>query len=100
MANFETRFMRGEITLTKARALEIQAQHVAHYAAQYGEHVRDLVAAATTADALPDGEHDMVTINRHIPRGGAIEALIPEKAAHERAIRERQAARHSDTVEG
>lgn len=76
---------RSVMRMTKARALEIQAGQVEHYAAIYGPHVRDLVAAATTADELPDGEHDVVTINRHIPRGGAIEWLIPEKRAAEEA---------------
>lgn len=79
--------------MTKAKALEIQAQQVEHYARVYGPHVRDLVAAATTADALPDGTHDVVTINRHIPRGGDIEALIPEKVAAEAEIRRRHIER-------
>ena len=34
------------------------------------------VAAITTAHQLQDGiEYDIYTINRHIPRGGAIEHL-------------------------
>ena len=70
--------------MTKKLALEIQAQHVDAFAEIYGEDVRKLVADATTADALPDGEHDIVLINRHIPRGGAIEQLIP-------VVREREA---------
>lgn len=77
------------IKLTKAEALRIQAEQVAYYSAIYGPQVADLVAAATTADALPDGEHDVVVINRHIPRGGAIEALIPAKVAAEAVFRER-----------
>lgn len=77
----------GVMTMTKAAALDIQAKQVEHYGAAYGlELVRSLVAAATTADALEDGEHDVITINRHIPRGAAIEWLIP-------AIREREEAR-------
>lgn len=83
---------RGVMRMTKAEALRIQAEQVAHYAGIYGEHVRELVAAATTADQLPDGEHDVVTINRHIPRGGAIEWLIPEKRAHEEEIERRRRA--------
>jgi hypothetical protein len=68
---------RSLTMMTKAEALAIQARQIEHYAAAWGEHVRDLVAAATTADQLADGEHDVATINRHIPRGGAIEWLIP-----------------------
>ena len=79
----------GTMMLSKADALRIQAEHVAHYSACYGPHVADLVAAATTADHLADGLHYVVVINRHIPRGGAIEALIPEKVAHEAEIRQR-----------
>lgn len=70
------------IKMTKTAALAKQAEQVAWYSGIYGQHVADLVAAATTADALKDGvEYDMVTINRHIPRGSAIEALIPWRAA-------------------
>lgn len=72
------------IRMTKARALEIQAQHVEHYVAIYGPHVRSLVAQATTADELLDGiEYPVPIVNRHIPRGAAIEALIPEAIARE-----------------
>ena len=66
------------ITMTKAQALAKQAEQVAHYSAIYGSQVADLVAQATSADALEDGvEYPVHLINRHIPRGGAIEALIP-----------------------
>jgi hypothetical protein len=71
--------------MTKARALQIQAEHVDHYASIYGDKVRSIVSAATNADALTEGEHDIFVINRYIPRGGAIEALIPEKAEREAA---------------
>lgn len=77
------------IRITKSHALEIQANQIAHYAAIYGNHVHQLVAAATHADELTDGEHDVVVI---IPRGAAIEALIPEKVAAEAAIRAERAA--------
>ena len=80
------------IRTTKSHALEIQASQTAHYAAIYGNHVHQLVAAATRADELADGEHDVVVINRFIPRGAAIEALIPEKVAAEAAIRAERAA--------
>jgi hypothetical protein len=72
------------VMMTKAQALEIQARQIDHYAKQYGEHVRTLVADATTADALEDGvEYPATIINRHIPRGAFIEFLIPEKVAAE-----------------
>ena len=65
------------ITLTKTRALQIQAEQINHYAGFYGERVREVVAAATHADELNgDGPHDIVAVNRAIPRGGFIEALI------------------------
>jgi hypothetical protein len=76
---------RSVTTITKAEAQRIQADHIEWYGRTYGlERVRALVMAADTSDQLPDGEHDIVTINRHIPRGGAIEYLIPE-------IRQREA---------
>ena len=72
--------MKLRTTLTKAKALEIQAEQIDHYAKFYGEHIRELVAAATQADKLEDGiEYDISDINRYIPRGAFIEALIPEK---------------------
>lgn len=64
-------------TLTKAHALAIQAEQVNFYAGRHGEWLRAAVAAETTADQLPDeGAIDVVTVNRHIPRGGAIESII------------------------
>ena len=71
------------ITLTKSEALRIQAQQIEHYAASHGQWVCEAVAAATTADEMGEGPHDMVTINRHIPRGGAIETLIAAKLAEQ-----------------
>lgn len=69
--------LAGTIKISKAYALKIQADQIAHYARVYPDlPVAEIVANATTADALADGEHDIVTINRHIPRGGAIEHLI------------------------
>lgn len=67
--------MFKEITLTKDKALEIQRKHVEHY-----KHLRadlpEVVAAATTADQLLDGvEYPVQIINKHIPRGGVIEAM-------------------------
>ena len=71
------------IAITKERALAIQTAQVEHYAGLYGDQVREIVAAATTADQLRhDVAYDIATINRHIPRGGFIEALI-DKASLE-----------------
>lgn len=66
------------ITLTRDAALKIQAKQVAHYARNHPEiDVAGIVAANTNADMLTDGvEYDVVTVNRCIPRGGAIEMLI------------------------
>lgn len=64
------------ITLTKAQALEIQRTQVAHYT-PLCENLAASVAAKTTAEKLEDGiEYPIHVINKHIPRGGAIEALI------------------------
>lgn len=70
------------ITLTREEALRIQGEQVAHYVALHGEWVRAVVAKVTTAEALGDGPHEVFIVNRHIPRGGALEALI---AAHLKA---------------
>jgi hypothetical protein len=70
-----------KITLTKAEALRIQAEHVAHYA-KHSPGLAERVAAATTADQLEDGiQYDVVTINQHIPRGADIERMagIPDQ---------------------
>lgn len=70
------------ITLTKAEALRIQAEQIDWYAALYGARVRTLVAAATQAERLDDGQaYDVVEVNRCIPRGGAIEHLIRHLSA-------------------
>jgi len=63
------------ITMTKAEALKIQAEHVAWYA-KYRTGLAELVASMTTADALEDGkQYPVRVINQHIPRGGDIEHL-------------------------
>jgi len=68
------------IKLSKAFALQTQARQVEHYASIYGDWIREAVAAATHADRLADeGEHDVVEVNRCIPRGGAIEAIIERR---------------------
>lgn len=80
--------------ITKAKALEIQAGQVEFYAARYGDWLRNAVADATSADALVDGvEYDMVVVNRHIPRGGAIEWMIPDIVARETEIKRQHAER-------
>ncbi len=66
-------------TLTRDEALRIQSEQVEHYVALHGEWVRAVVAEATTAEALADGPHDVASVNRHIPRGGALESLIAAK---------------------
>jgi hypothetical protein len=66
----------SKITMTKAEALKIQAEHVAWYASKYAGNLAEVVASMTTADQLEDGvEYPIITINEHIPRGGAIEHL-------------------------
>jgi hypothetical protein len=62
--------------MTKADALRIQAEQIEHYAGIYGSWVRDVIARETHADCLADGEHDVVEINRCIPRGAFIEFII------------------------
>ena len=72
------------ITITKQEALRKQAEQVARYACIYGIEVAVAVAAGTSAAALQDDvEYPVHVINRHIPRGAAIEALIPAKRAQE-----------------
>jgi hypothetical protein len=69
----------SRIKLTKARALAIQAEHVAHYSPGR-PWLAEAVAAATSAEKLPDDvEIDVVVVNRHIPRGGAIEWMITQR---------------------
>jgi len=64
--------------MTKAEALHVQAQQVEWYARLYPDiDVAGIVARATAADQLNDGEeHPMTEINKYIPRGGWIEMLI------------------------
>lgn len=65
-------------TMTKAQALAKQAEQVEHYR-QFCPDIADRVRAHTTAECLADGvEYPVAHINRHIPRGGAIERLIAE----------------------
>ena len=72
------------IKLTRDEAVRIQADQVDHYAAQYGDWIRAAVAEVTYAWLLPDGEIDVVEVNRRIPRGGAIESLICSHIGHQR----------------
>ena len=63
------------ITMTKAKALEIQARQVAYYA-DLSPGLAERVAAATTADTLEEGkEYPVEVINEHIPRGTDIERM-------------------------
>ena len=63
------------ITMTKAEALKIQADHVAWYS-RLMPGLAEKVAAMTTADELQDGvQYPVRVINEHIPRGGDIEHL-------------------------
>ncbi len=63
------------ILLTKAEALKIQSDQVAHYLHLRAD-LAEAVAAKTTADQLQDGvKYPVQIINKHIPRGGCIEAL-------------------------
>lgn len=62
-------------TMTKAEALDIQSRQVAYYAHLCPD-LAAKVAAITTADQLEDGVlYDIATINKHIPRGSAIEHI-------------------------
>lgn len=64
------------IRMTKAEALARQAKQIEHYSPHH-PHCASIVAAATTADVLEDGvEYDILTINKHIPRGRQIEAML------------------------
>jgi hypothetical protein len=63
------------ITMTKAQALKIQAEHVEWYG-RTRPWLAEKVASMTTADALQDGvEYPVRVINEHIPRGSEIEFL-------------------------
>lgn len=68
------------ITMTVAEALEKQAEQIEWYAKAWNmpvDKVRSVVAEKTTAYKLNSTcGYDIVTINRHIPRGAAIEALF------------------------
>lgn len=62
--------------MTKKEALEIQRKQIEYYAHLYPG-LAEKVAAITTADKLEDGvEYDIITINKHIPRGGAFERIM------------------------
>jgi len=64
------------LKMTVAQALAVQAKQVAHYSQNYSQ-CAALVAAATDTTGLDaDVEYDMVVINRHVPRGHAIEVLL------------------------
>jgi len=63
-------------TMTVEAALAIQARQIEAYSVRHPG-VAEIVAKATTAHALKAGvEYEVAIINRHIPRGGAIEDLL------------------------
>jgi len=64
--------------MTVKEALTIQDRQIAYYAPLCPTiNLKEKVKADTTAHELdPDVDHDVVVINRHIPRGGFIEAII------------------------
>lgn len=69
--------------ITKEQALEIQDQQLAFYEPDFPG-ITAKIKAMTTADQLkPDTLYDMVIINRHIPRGGAIESALNIMAPHD-----------------
>jgi hypothetical protein len=71
-ATTRTRFLG----MTKAEALKIQAEQVAHYS-KYRSDLAEVVAAITTADQLEDGVYYPIQeINERIPRGADIEKLL------------------------
>lgn len=70
------------IKMTKAEALRIQAEQIKWYCSKRPD-LAKLITNATTADALEDGvEYDIITINKHIPRGAAIEYLLGSRFGH------------------
>jgi hypothetical protein len=63
------------IMMTPRKALEIQASHVAHYAARCPD-LAAKVAAMTKLDGVDlDVEMTVIQINKIIPRGGDIEIM-------------------------
>jgi len=71
--------MQGNITLTLRKALEIQAKQLDSYCTDkpYGEAIRAKIAERTNVEGLDlDEELPAHIVNRHVPRGGAIEVLV------------------------
>lgn len=64
------------LKITKEQALEIQDEQLAFYEPTFPG-ITERIKAKTTADQLePDTLYDIVTINRHIPRGYDIEQAL------------------------
>jgi len=86
--------MQGNIKFTLRTALAIQAEQLDHYCTDkpYGEAVRAEILGKTNTEGLDlDEELPAHIINRHVPRGGAIEhAVYKAKEAKEKAARERR----------
>lgn len=71
--------MNFNITLTIRKALAIQAEQLDFYCdgKPYGEAVRAQIASKTNVEALDlDEELPSYIVDRHVPRGGAIEDLV------------------------
>lgn len=66
------------IQLTPREALAIQAKQIAHYAPQCPSiNLALVVTGLTSTEGLDlDTMYSVVEINRHIPRGAAIEAIM------------------------
>ena len=62
--------------MTPRDALKRQADQVAHYS-KINPNIGAMVAKKTNLNGLDlDAEYDVIVINRHIPRGGAIESML------------------------
>lgn len=71
--------MHGNITLTLRKALEIQTTQLNFYCTDkpYDAEVRAKIASQTNVEGLDlDVELPAYIVNRHVPRGGAIEVLV------------------------
>ncbi len=62
--------------ITKEQALEIQDQQLAYYEPTFPGITAKIKAMTRAEELEPDTLYDMVTINRHIPRGGDIEQAL------------------------
>jgi hypothetical protein len=68
-----------DIKLTLRKALEIQAKQLDHYCTDkpYSDTIRAEIASKTNVENLDlDEELPAHIVNRHVPRGGAIESAV------------------------